>query len=276
MSRPHDYLICASPLSGGDRLRNLLWRRVSAAVVTSATLTSCGRFDLFLDQSGLRPLRGLRLLQVASPFDYANRAQLVVPAMTSDPRQAERHTTEVASMLPELVNTAGTLVLFASAKQMKQVHALIPQDLREHVLMQGTLPKMEMLARHRAIIDRGEHSILFGLTSLAEGVDLPHEYCTHVICAKLPFSVPDSPLEEARREFIESQGRSAFVEIALPETSVRLQQMAGRLMRTVDDYGRVTVLDRRLVTRPWGAMLLRGLPPFQRIVHVAGRAKSSG
>lgn len=265
--QPHDYLICASPLSGGDRLRSLLWQRASSAIVTSATLTSCGRFDLFLNQSGLRPLRGLRLLQVASPFDYANRAQLVVPAMSSDPKQAARHTAEVASLLPELISTAGTLVLFASARQMKQVHGLIPQELRQRVLMQGPLPKMEMVARHRAAIDRGERSILFGLTSLAEGVDLPYEYCTHVICAKLPFSVPDSPLEEARREFIESQGRSAFVEIALPEASVRLQQMAGRLMRTVDDYGRVTVLDRRLVTRPWGATLLKGLPPFQHVIE---------
>lgn len=263
--QPLDYLVCASPLSGGKRLRGLLWRRVSAAVVTSATLTSCGRFDLFLDRSGLRPLRGLQLLQVASPFDYANRAQLVIPAMRSDPKQAERHTAEVARLLPELASTTGTLVLFASAKQMHDVHRLIPPVLRQQVLMQGTLPKTEMLTRHRAAVDRGERSILFGLTSLAEGVDLPLEYCTHVICAKLPFSVPDNPLEEARREFVESQGRSAFAEIALPEASVRLQQMAGRLMRTVDDYGRVTVLDRRLVTRSWGAMLLKGLPPFERV-----------
>lgn len=266
---PQDYLVCASPLTGGDRLRALLWRRVSAAVVTSATLTSCGRFDLFLKQTGLRPLRGLQLLQVASPFDYANRAQLVVPPMASDPKQADRHTAEVARMLPALADTAGTLVLFASGKQMRQVHALIPEDLRQLVLMQGQLSKAEMLARHRAAIYRGERSILFGLASLAEGVDLPGELCTHVICAKLPFAVPDNPLEEARREFVESQGRSAFAELALPQASVRLQQMVGRLLRTVDDYGRVTVLDRRLVTRAWGATLLRGLPPFRRII---GRA----
>lgn len=274
-AEPHDYLICASPLSGGDRLRSLLWRRASAAVVTSATLTSCGRFNLFLNQSGLEPMRGLHRLQVASPFDYANRAQLIVPAMESDPKQLEQHTAEVARMLPELVDTAGTLVLFSSARQMKQVHSLIPEALRQRVLMQGTLPKAEMLSRHRAAIDKGQHSILFGLTSLAEGVDLPYEYCTHVICAKLPFSVPDSPLEEARREFIESQGRSAFAEIALPEASVRLRQMAGRLLRTVDDYGRVTVLDRRLVTRPWGETLLKGLPPFKRVVQPDRRTRST-
>lgn len=266
-SQPHDYLICASPLTGGDRLRGLLWRRVSAAVVTSATLTSCGRFDLFLDQSGLKPLRGLRLLQVASPFDYANRAQLVIPAMACDPKQADAHTAEVATMLPDLVSTAGTLVLFASAKQMRQVHALQPESLRGCILMQGTLPKMEMLARHRAAIDSGQRSVLFGLTSLAEGVDLPGDYCTHVVCAKLPFTKPDNPLEEARREHIESLGRSAFLEVTVPETGVRLQQMAGRLMRTDQDHGRVTVLDRRLITRPWGRRLLQGLPPFKLVIE---------
>lgn len=263
---PADYLICASPLMGADKLRRLLWRRVSGAVVTSATLSSCGRFDLFLEQSGLKPLRDLKLLQVASPFDYASRAQLVVPAMASDPKDADEHTQEVAKLLPQLVSTAGTLVLFASGKQMKAVHALIPETLRQRVLMQGSLPKMEMLARHRAAIDGGERSVLFGLTSLAEGVDLPGEYCTHVICAKLPFSVPDSPLEEARREFVQAQGRSAFMEITVPEAGVRLQQIAGRLMRTVDDHGRVTVLDKRLVTRHWGQLLMRGLPPFERVI----------
>ena len=77
-----------------------------------------------------------------------------------------------------LVKTRGTLVLFASAKQMRNVYAQMPEALRKITLMQGTMPKMEMLARHRAAIDRGDRSMLFGLQSLAEGVDLPGEYCT--------------------------------------------------------------------------------------------------
>jgi ATP-dependent DNA helicase DinG len=274
-----DYLVCAAPISGSDRLRKLLWRRASGVVLMSATLTSCGTFDLFLKQSGLSGFAALTLLQVDSPFDYRTKARLVIAGMRTDPATADAHTQEVTDRMPELVNTRGTLVLFASAKQMRSVHAQLPEVLGRITLVQGTMPKMEMLARHRAAIDRGERSVLFGLQSLAEGVDLPGEYCTHVICAKLPFSVPDSPLEEARREWVESQGRSSFIEITVPETAVRLKQQLGRLLRTTEDWGTVTVLDRRLVTKRWGGLLMRGLPDFEVVVErPAGRrsAASSG
>lgn len=257
-----DYQVCAAPLSGSDRLRQMLWNRASAVVLMSATLTSCGTFDLFLRQSGLAVYRGLTFLQVDSPFNYRANARLVIPAMRADPSNAQAHTAEIIERLPQLVHSQGTLVLFASAKQMKTVYAAMDEPLRRITLMQGTMPKMEMLARHRAAIDRGDRSVLFGLQSMAEGVDLPRDYCTHVIWAKLPFSVPDSPLEEARREWIESQGRSSFIEVTVPETAQRFKQGLGRLLRTDDDWGVVTVLDRRLVTKKWGQLLMRGIPDF--------------
>ncbi len=92
---------------------------------------------------------------------------------------------------------------------------------------------------------------------------------THVVIVKLPFSVPDSPLEEARAEWISRLGKSPFVEIALPAASIRLQQAAGRLLRTVDDYGTVTILDRRLATKRWGATLMKGLPDFEVLAGLA-------
>jgi ATP-dependent DNA helicase DinG len=153
---------------------------------------------------------------------------------------------------------------------MRAVYGALDESLRRSTLLQGTMPKMEMLARHRAAIDRGDRSVLFGLQSMAEGVDLPREYCTHVIWAKLPFSVPDSPLEEARREWVEAQGRSSFMELTLPETAVRFKQGLGRLLRTTEDYGTATVLDRRLVTKRWGFLLMRGLPDFEVVIEPLG------
>jgi ATP-dependent DNA helicase DinG len=259
--------VCAAPISGSERLRKLLWNRASAVVLMSATLTSCGTFDLFLRQTGLTVYRGLHFLQVESPFDYRSHAKLVVPAMKCDPTDPEAHTEEVIERMPQLVHSQGTLVLFASAKQMKAVHAGLPEPLRRITLMQGSMPKMEMLARHRAAVDRGDRSVLFGLQSMAEGVDLPRAYCTHVVWSKLPFAVPDSPLEEARREWIEGQGRSYFMEVTVPETAQRFKQGLGRLIRTTEDWGVVTVLDNRLITKRWGSLLMRGIPDFERVME---------
>lgn len=260
-------VVCASPIVGGDELRALLWVRAAAAVLMSATLTACGSFDLFMRQTGLDRMEDVRALQVPSPFDYGGRAQLVVARMTCSPTNVDGHTREVIDKLPALIRSRGTLVLFTSSQQMRQVHAAMPQALKRLILLQGSVSKAQLLNAHRRAIDAGESSVLFGLQSLAEGVDLPGEYCTHVVIAKLPFSVPDDPVEEARKEWVDARGGSAFLDVTLPEASVRLQQQVGRLLRTVDDSGTVTVLDRRLATKRWGAKLLSGLPPFSVVVE---------
>lgn len=265
-----DLRVCAAPISGGQRLHELLWTRAGAAVLTSATLRACGSFDLFLEESGLQGCPGVQALSLPSPFDHAAQAEFHLPSMRTDPRDAEAHTREVGGLLPGLLEAhQGALVLFASARQMQRVAQELPEALRAQVLVQGDLAKRELLARHKACIDRGQRSVLFGLASLSEGVDLPGAYCTHLIVAKLPFAVPDDPVEQARREWIEAQGRSAFLERSVPEVAIRLAQAVGRLLRTPEDRGTVTVLDPRLGATAWGRRLLAGLPPF-RIVR--GRA----
>ena len=259
-----EYHVCAAPISGGERLRALLWERAGAAVLTSATLQACGSFDLFLEESGLDVYGSVRALNLPSPFDHQAQAELHLPRMRSHPRDAEAHTQEVAARLPPLLEAqAGALVLLASARQMHQVEQALPPALRGEVLMQGTVSKRELLERHRARIDQGQRSVLFGLAGLSEGVDLPGAYCTHLIMAKLPFAVPDDPVEQARREWIEAQGRSAFMERSVPEVGIRLAQAVGRLLRTREDRGRITVLDTRLGSSPWGRRLIAGLPPFR-------------
>ncbi len=58
------------------------------------------------------------------------------------------------------------------------------------------------------------------------------------------------------------------MEITVPDASVKLVQAVGRLLRTEQDTGgRVTILDRRIVARRYGQLLLDALPPFRRIIE---------
>ena len=264
--KSEDYVICVCPITAAEQLSELLWRKVGAAVVTSATLTSCGTFQLFLKETGLSRLPKTKLLQLASPFDYEQRASLVVPKMKSNPKNSIAHTKEVIEMLTKLLTSKGSLVLFCSGKQMQEVYTGIGQELQSRILMQGSMGKNEILKKHREAIDEGRQSIIFGLASFSEGVDLPGDYLTHVVITKLPFTVPDDPLQEARREWIEAQGKSAFLELSVPEVGIKLAQGAGRLLRTHTDFGQVTVLDCRLANTIWGRSLLRGLPPFAMVL----------
>ena len=147
---------------------------------------------------------------------------------------------------------------------MLDVYEGVAGAMADRILMQGDYSKQEILRRHRERIDSGDGSVIFGLASFAEGVDLPGDYCRHVVIAKIPFAVPDSPLEAALAEWVESQGRNPFMEISVPDAALRLVQAAGRLLRTETDTGRVTLLDRRIVSKRYGRAILDSLPPFRR------------
>ncbi|WP_027859123.1 ATP-dependent DNA helicase DinG [Marinobacterium jannaschii] len=258
-----DFECRSSPVSAADTLRSNLWDVCYGAVVTSATLTALGRFDRLQADLGLPADASFGCQQ--SPFDYYNAAELLIPAMKSDPKEPDLHTAEVAEYLErELKEIDAGLVLFSSWKQMLTVLDNMPQSLKEHILVQGELAKHEILSRHRKQVDQDVRSIIFGLASFAEGVDLPGKYLTEVIITKLPFGVPDDPVDATMAEWIEQQGGNAFSEWAIPMASMRLTQAAGRLLRTEQDRGRVTLLDRRLVNRRYGRQLLDALPSFRR------------
>ncbi|MCB1679892.1 MAG: ATP-dependent DNA helicase DinG [Halioglobus sp.] len=251
-----------SPVLAADILRDCLWSQAAGVIITSATITALNSFERFILHSGVPREASFKV--VASPFNYAN-ASFTVPAMDCDPGDAQAHTDALIRQLPELLDPAeGTLVLFSSRRQMLEVYQGLSGELGERILLQGDYSKQEILRRHRAAIDSGSGSIIFGLASFAEGVDLPGDYCRHVVIAKIPFAVPDSPLEAALAEWVQAQGRNAFMEISVPDAALRLVQASGRLLRTEHDSGRVTLLDRRITTRRYGRAILDSLPPFQR------------
>ncbi|MBQ0806826.1 MAG: ATP-dependent DNA helicase DinG, partial [Porticoccus sp.] len=158
----------------------------------------------------------------------------------------------------------GSLVLFSSKRQMELVYEQLPTENVDKVLIQGQWANQEIVQRHKTAIDAGKGSVIFGLASFAEGMDFPGSYCVHVIIAKIPFAVPNDPVHSTLSEWLEKKGGNAFMELMLPDASLRLHQACGRLIRTETDVGRVTILDRRIVTKRYGKQLLADLPPFRR------------
>ena len=254
-------LRCSHVLAS-DILADCLWSRAAGVVVTSATLTALGSFERFILHSGA-PREAVYKV-VSSPFRYEN-ASFEVPPMDCDPGDSRAHTAELIARLPDVLEPdAGALVLFSSRRQMLDVSDGLRETLGERLLVQGDYSKQEIVRRHRERIDAGLGSVIFGLASFAEGVDLPGDYCRHVVIAKIPFAVPDSPLEAALAEWFESRGRNPFMEMSVPDAALRLVQASGRLLRTEADTGRVTLMDRRIVTRRYGRAILDSLPPFRR------------
>ena len=254
----------ASPILPGSTLRGHLWSSVRGAVLTSATLTSCGQFDFFLRESGLHGMDAASTLEVPSPFNYAAQGTLIAAETHADPKNAAQFTTEmVEALLTDLARVEyGALVLFTSREQMRQAVDALATSMRAVVLVQNQLPRTQLLARHRERVAAGEPSIIFGMQSFGEGLDLPGRLCESVFITKLPFAPPDDPVGETRAEWLRAVGRDPFSELVVPATAIRLAQWAGRAIRTEEDQAHVYCYDKRLTRTSYGQRLLKGLPPF--------------
>lgn len=249
-----------------DQLEKLLWRSVPHIVVTSATLRSLNSFNRLQEMSGLKEKAGDRFVSLDSPFNHVDQGKIIIPQMRYEPlmENEEQHIAEMAAWFREQVESRahrGMLVLFASQRAMQLFLTYVP-DLRLLLLVQGDQPRYRLVESHRKRIDGGERSVLVGLQSFAEGLDLKGDYLTQVHIHKIAFPPIDSPVVITEGEWLKSLKRYPFEVQSLPSASFNLIQQVGRLIRSHECRGEVVIYDKRLLTKSYGKRLLDALPIF--------------
>lgn len=249
-----------------DQLEKLIWRSVPHVVVTSATLRSLNSFSRLQEMSGLREKAGDRFVALDSPFNHCEQGKLVIPRMKYEPlmENEEQHVAEMAAYFREQLESKkfpGMLVLFASGRAMQRFLEHVT-DLRLLLLVQGDQPRYRLVELHRKRIESGERSVLVGLQSFAEGLDLKGDYLTQVHIHKIAFPPIDSPVVITEGEWLKSLNRYPFEVQSLPAASFNLIQQVGRLIRSHGCWGEVVIYDKRLLTKNYGQRLLNALPIF--------------
>ncbi len=267
--RTPNLTLSAVPLDLAPVLKEALFDRVETVVLTSATLAAGGEFTFLEERLGLAlpPSRVTVREILPSPFDFGTQCVFGIPTDIPEPRDDESgHGAAVARVLLELAHASdgGIFALFTSHGALRRTADAIRGDVgaRWPLLVQGEGQRDQLLRRFR---DAGS-AILLGTDSFWEGVDVPGRALRVLILAKLPFKVPSEPLTAARLERLTEAGVDGFTHYLVPLAALKLKQGFGRLIRTKSDVGAVVLLDRRVVTKRYGATMLEGLPPASKAI----------
>ena len=248
----------ATPIDISALLRERLFEKVETVILTSATLAVGGTFDFLKRRLGVQNAQE----RVLEPhFDYARQALLYTPVHLPDPRQPDFARQAAEEIVQLLKTTRGrAFVLFTSYAQMRDVYERVQPCLRYPMMIQGSMPRTELLDRFRTT----PHAVLFGTSSFWQGVDVQGEQLSAVLIDRLPFAVPTDPITAARIRQINEEGGNAFTEYQVPQAVITLKQGFGRLIRSESDRGVLVMLDHRLVRMPYGRVFLESLPPYHK------------
>ena len=267
-----------APLSVSDVLReNLLTQ--TPVIATSATLTVGNSFNALAKSIGFlvgedlnSDVKGgevdpanVQMLDVGSPFDFANQGVLYMPKHLPEPGR-DGPSIEVLTELGELIDAAGgrTLALFSSWRGVEAADAHLRKVLAELPIKIITQKRGDAVGPLVSRFAKDETSVLLGTMSLWQGVDVPGNSCILVAIDRIPFPRPDEPVMAARASQADAAGGSGFMQVSLPRAALLLAQGTGRLIRSVDDRGVVAILDSRIVTKRYGSVLLNSMPPLWR------------
>ena len=271
--------LACSPVDVAPALREHLFLDDVSVTMTSATLSTRtidddeptehaeAAFAHFTRRVGCE---GAATLQLGSPFDHANQMSFHVDRTMPEPgygRAAnETHVRELVARVLEHTDDVGggVFVLFTSFALLDNVAAHLEPALEAlgyPLFVQGRGPgAASRTALLEAFRDAG-NGVLLGAASFWQGVDVRGDALRCVIITRLPFDPPDRPLTAARLEAIRERGGDPFREESIPRALIRFKQGVGRLIRSAEDRGRVVVLDPRILTKGYGKLFQRVMPP---------------
>lgn len=264
-TRPKDkYSNCSlhsTPIDVAELLQDYLFSLGIPIIMTSATLSTSNNsdaFDYIKTRLGLEEDEDLETINLGAPFDYMKNAYLYVPKDLPAPNSSPEYIDKITDIISELIDIVkgNAFVLFTSYKALSSVYSKLVLNNEYNILKQGDMSNEELIKKFK----ENEKTVLFGVSSFWEGIDVKGDKLSMVIIDKIPFPVPSSPLVKSKCDFIDNNKGNSFMEYSVPSACIKLKQGFGRLIRTKSDRGVVAILDSRIHTKRYKRQILNSIP----------------
>ncbi len=254
LQKSNGILIKISPIYVSEFLKYNFFNKLKSVIMTSATLSHNNNdFSFFKNLSGLNE-DDIKCLSYPSPYVLSKNMKIIISTNTNKNNSISVYD------LTEIIKASngGCLVLFTNKTVMNHVfteiyNLLISHNINSYCQGQNNYSNEELLS----IFKRDINSVLFGLDSFWEGIDVPGNSLRQVIIYKLPFPYVKDPMYLAREKITEH----FFTNYSLPYAVIKFKQGVGRLIRNSKDRGVITVLDNSIIpeNHSYGSLFINSI-----------------
>ncbi len=240
-----------------SHLPDMLWSNLRNFLLTSATLSVNDSFNFFIDALGISHPEEVI---VSSPFNYEKQSRLIIPTDIYAPSH-DIFIGQITEDLRDILRTfrGSTMVLFTSYNMLDQLYNRINPELEAeniNILSQSKFSRHYIMNKFKS----SKNQVIFGTQSFWEGVDIVGSDLKYLIIMRLPFPVPSDPVNAARIQLLNEEGKNYFYEYFIPKAVIKFKQGFGRLIRSKNDKGIVICMDNRIIRKNYGQVFLNSIP----------------
>jgi len=255
------------PKNIANTIYKKIWDAPINYILTSGTMSDGKDFEFFKRENGVSMICN-ELVQESStpsPYNYRKNTRLYIPSNIPKPDNNDpNYITAIATEVIRLVNATNghTAILFTSYKVLQRVYEYTKDKLEG----------FELICMNRgnktAITDfkKSKNGVIFASGPMWEGIDCVGDCLSSVIIVRLPFPIRSTLLNEKKaakenvQEFIQ--------EYAVPEMIIKLRQGIGRLVRSENDTGLISILDSRATDCYYSDVIRKTLAKYPRVKSI--------
>jgi ATP-dependent DNA helicase DinG len=220
------YHLVIMPRTVQEVLNEQVFAQKIPFVFSSATLSQNKEFDYIARSLGVTKYSSFT---VDSPFEYDEKMEIYLKQY----KETDSFEQKLTAARQQIDKTKGrALLLFNTREELEEFKQAVCHEKDFTYLFEGDREISELVSTFQ-----NEEETILCAVHLWEGLDIPGPSLSNVIIWSLPFPPQDPVFQSKKKTVVNYRG-----EVEIPYMILRLRQGMGRLIRTHEDSGIITIM----------------------------------